>query len=104
MANFIMAALDARYNEVKNIWGCDAAHSLWDELLEFFEGLGTDGVDMDKTPSYYVDNYLINGEFYSIADYTDDEGNFLSDELAEEWEQLKMDAFISNDEYILIQF
>ena len=59
---FVIAALESRYDDVKGKWGCQASHDLWDQALSLVEdcGLGT-----CSSPSAYVDNYLINGEFVS---------------------------------------
>ena len=58
---FAIDALQARYDEVKELWGCDASASLWGQALQLVTecGLG----ENVTSPSIYVDNYLINGEF-----------------------------------------
>ena len=64
---FVIDALQARYDEVENLWGCPASMSLWDQALDVVTecGLG----EHVTSPSIFVDNYLINGEFVSkIAD------------------------------------
>lgn len=63
---FVIDALQARYDDVKQHWGNDASESLWEQALQLVEecGLGSD----ITSPSAYVDNYLINGEFQSKID------------------------------------
>ena len=58
---FAIDALQDRYDDVKDLWGCDASASLWEQALQLVEecGLG----ENVTSPSIYVDNYLINGEF-----------------------------------------
>ena len=63
---FIIDALQARYNNVKDLWGGEAAHQLWEQALQIVEECGI-GEDV-TSPSIFVDNYLINGEFESKED------------------------------------
>ena len=60
--DFIIDALQARYDEVKE-WGGDAAHDLWQQALDVVEECGIG--DNVTSPSIFVDNYLVNGEFVS---------------------------------------
>ena len=60
---FIIDALQARYDNVKDLWGGDAAHQLWEQALSMVEECGI-GENV-TSPSIFVDNYLINGEFES---------------------------------------
>ena len=62
---FIIDALQARYNNVKE-WGGEAAHELWEQALSMVEECGIG--DNVTSPSIFVDNYLINGEFVSKED------------------------------------
>ena len=64
--DFIIDALQARYNNVKELWGDDAAHKLWEQALAMVEECGIG--DNVTSPSIFVDNYLINGEFVSKED------------------------------------
>ena len=34
---FIIDALQARYENVKDLWGCNAAHELWEQALNMVE-------------------------------------------------------------------
>ena len=63
---FIIDALQARYDNVKSLWGGDAAHELWKQALNMVEECGIG--DNVTRQSYFVDNYLINGEFVSKED------------------------------------
>ena len=63
---FVIDALQSRYDDVKELWGCDASEALWDQALQLVEecGLGSN----ITSPSIYVDNYLVNGDFTSKKD------------------------------------
>ena len=63
---FIIDALQARYDNVKELWGGEAAHELWEQALQTIEECGI-GENVTN-PSIFVDNYLINGEFVSKED------------------------------------
>jgi hypothetical protein len=63
---FIIDALQARYNNVKELWGGEAASELWEQALSMVEECGIG--DNVTSPSIFVDNYLINGEFVSKED------------------------------------
>ena len=63
---FIIDALQARYDNVKDVWGDEAAHELWEQALQMVEECGIG--DNVTSPSIFVDNYLINGEFVSKED------------------------------------
>ena len=39
-AQFIIDALQARYDNVKELWGGDAAHQLWEQALTIVEECG----------------------------------------------------------------
>jgi hypothetical protein len=100
---FVIDALDARYNDVKDQWGCEAAHELWEQALDLVKecGLGC------SSASEYVDNYLINGEFVSKEDvmYWRDETLEEYEDIDEAWEEFCQDnALIYNDEYACLQF
>ena len=104
---FVIDALQARYDEVKEMWGCDASASLWEQALQSVaeRGLG----ENVTSPSIYVDNYLVNGEFVSkIADvehWLDSNQPNGANDLDEAWEEYCQDnALIYNDEYACIQF
>ena len=79
---FIIDALQARYDNVKELWGGDAAHQLWEQALSMVEDCGIG--DNVTSPSIFVDNYLINGEFVSKEDdkqhWLDSEYDDLSDD------------------------
>ena len=66
---FVIDALQARYDDVKELWGCDASEALWEQALQLVEEceLG----ENFTSPSIFVDNYLINGEFVSKIEDVD---------------------------------
>ena len=104
---FVIDALQARYDEVKEVWGCDASALLWEQALQ---SVAERGLDKNVTsPSIYVENYLINGEFVSkIADvehWLDSNQPNGANDLDEAWEEYCQDnALLYNDEYACIQF
>ena len=119
---FVIAALEGRYEEVKGNWGCQASHDLWGQALSLVEDCGLGNC---SSPSSYVDNYLINGEFVSkeenIKDwlhetshdgcfeqlnYSGDEyDQWLDDNFDTFWSEYCQDnALIYNDEYACLQF
>ena len=63
---FIIDALQARYDNVKDLRGGEAAHELWEQALDMVSECGIG--DNVTSPSIFVDNYLINGEFVSKED------------------------------------
>lgn len=101
-ANFVTEALQARYDEVKELWACDASMSLWDQALDMVAECGLD--KHCASPSIFVDNYLINGEFVSkIADveqWLDDNQPNGGKDLDEAWQEYcENNAILFNDEY-----
>lgn len=105
---FITDALQSRYDNVKELWGCEASHQLWEQALDMVSECGIG--DNVTSPSYFVDNYLVNGEFVSKED---DKQNWLgcgSDELTEEeinekWlEYCQNNACLYNDNYACLSF
>lgn len=129
--DFVIDTLEMRYNEVKDQWGCEASHELWELALDLARECGFSC----SSASEYVDNYLINGEFQNKIDDMEywventsqfDEINALQksiDELDETdnqkgyqqaelgtliddaWQEYCQDnALIYNDEYACLQF
>lgn len=122
--DFVIDALESRYQEVWDLWSNEASRSLWVQALELVEecGLG----DNITSPSLYVDNYLVNGEFVSkesdveywlentswdidreaLVDYSDDEiREHLESVLDEYWQEYCQDnALIYNEEYACLSF
>ena len=119
--DFVIDALDMRYNDVKDMWGCNASHELWDQALDLVRECGFSC----SSASEYVDNYLINGEFISKEDNIEDwlhktshdgcfeqlnyEGDeydqWLDDNFDNFWDEYCQDnALIYNSEYACLQF
>lgn len=65
-AEFVIDALQARFDEVESLWGCPASMSLWDQALDMVAECGL--AENVTSPSIFVDNYLINGDFTSKKD------------------------------------
>ena len=106
-ANFVTEALQARYDEVKNLWACDASMSLWDQALDVVAecGLG----EHVTSPSIFVDNYLINGEFVSkIADVEQwlvaNQPNGEKDLDEAWWKYCENNAILFNDDYACLNY
>ena len=115
---FIIDALQARYNNVKELWGGDAAHQLWEQALSMVSECGIG--DNVTSPSIFVDNYLINGEFVSKEDdkqywldceydnLPDCEKDFYDCEdeyIANKWlEYVTNNACLYNDDYACLSF
>ncbi len=105
---FIIDALQSRYDNVKELWGGEAAQQLWEQALSMVEECGIG--DNVTSPSIFVDNYLVNGEFISKED---DKQNWLGngseelseDEIEEEWlEYCQNNACLHNDNYACLGF
>lgn len=58
---FVRAALYARFNEVKTIWSSSADSALFDKYVDHLIASG----ELTEDVNYYVDNFLINGQFVS---------------------------------------
>ncbi|AWD93265.1 hypothetical protein AB9_159 [Acinetobacter phage vB_AbaM_B9] len=108
---FVIDALQARYDDVKDKWSNDASEALWEQALQLVEecGLGSD----ITSSSAYVDNYLINGEFVSkesdfdewTKDYKESYDFSDSVEVEAAWNEYCQDnALIYNDEYACLSF
>ena len=116
--DFIIDALQARYDDVKYLFGGAAAHELWEQALQMVEECGIS--DNVTSPSIFVDNYLINGEFVSKEDdvkwWLDCEYENLSDYdkefyeceaeyIEQKWQEYcSENAMLYNDEYACLSF
>ena len=106
--DFIIDALQARYDEVSGLWASYAAHDLWQQALDVVEECGIG--DNITSPSIFVDNYLINGEFVSKEDdmqwWLDCDGDSLSEkEIDEKWlEYCKNNACLYNKNFACLSF
>ena len=115
---FIIGALQARYDNVKDLWGGEAARELWEQALDMVEECGIG--DNVTSPSDFVDNYLINGEFvskeYDKKDWLGGEYDDLSEDdkeyyeceaeyIEQEWnEYVTNNACLYNDNYACLGF
>lgn len=93
--------LDDRYNFVRDKfgWGDSATDSLWPDLMEYIEQVGVPADNAD--PKYIVDNYCVNGEFISREDFEENLDWYSS---YEDWDEVRENALISNDEYACMRF
>ena len=116
--DFIIDALQSRYDNVKELWGGDAAHQLWEQALNTVEECGIG--DNVTSPSIFVDNYLINGEFVSkeddlqwwldceYDDLSNDDKEFYECEeeyIEQKWQEYcSENAILYNDGYACLSF
>ena len=107
-SQFIIDALQSRYDNVKKLWGGEAAHELWDQALSIVEECGIG--DNVTSPSIFVDNYLINGEFVSKEDDKNwwldcDSGDLTEEEIDGKWlEYCQDNACLYNDAFACLSF
>ena len=115
---FIIDALQARYDNVKELWGGEAAHQLWEQAWAMVEDCGIG--DNVTSPSIFVDNYLINGEFVSkeddkkhwldceYDDLSEDDKEFYECEaeyIEQKWQEYRSEnVVLYNDEYACLCF
>ena len=115
---FIIDALQARYDNVKELWGDDAAHKLWEQALSMVEECGIG--DNVTSPSIFVDNYLINGEFVSkeddiqwwldcdyetLSDYDKEFYECEAEYIEQKWQEyVTNNACLYNDDYACLSF
>ena len=106
--DFIIDALQARYDNVKELWGGEAPHQLWEQALDVVSERGIG--DSVTSPSIFVDNYLINGEFVSKEDDKQwwlgcDYETLAEDEIEEKWnDYCEKNACLYNKNYACITF
>ncbi len=116
--DFITDALQARYDNVKDLWGGEASHQLWEQALGMVEECGID--DNVTSPSIFVDNYLINGEFVSkeddlqywlgceYDDLSEDDKEYYECEaeyIEQKWQEYcSENAMLYNDDYACLSF
>ena len=116
--DFIIDALQERYDNVKELWGGEAAHQLWEQALNMVEECGIG--DNVTSPSIFVDNYLINGEFvskeddlqywsyceyYDLSDYDKEYYECEADYIEQKWQEYcSENALLYNDEYACLSF
>ena len=116
--DFIIDALEARYDNVKKLWGGEEAHQLWEQALAMVEECGIG--DNVTSPSIFVDNYLINGEFVSkedglqywldceYDDSSDDDKEYYECEaeyIEQKWQEYcSENAMLYNDNYACLSF
>ena len=105
---FIIDALQSRYDNVKELWGGEASSELWEQALQTVEECGIG--DNVTSPSIFVDNYLLNGEFVSKEDDKQywlgcDSDGLSQDEIEQEWDEyVTNNACLYNDNYACLSF
>ena len=107
LVEFVIDALQSRYDDVAGLWGCEASQQLWEQVLDMVEACGIG--DNVTSPSEFVDNYLINGKFVSKDDAhwwlgCDSEG-LSEDDLHIKWlEYCENNACLYDAEYACLSF
>ena len=115
---FILDALQARYDNVKELRGGDAAHELWEQALDTVSECGIG--DNVTSPFIFVDSYLLDGEFVSKEDdkqyWLDCEYDDLSEDdkeyyeceaeyIEQKWDEyVTNNAMLYNDNYACLSF
>lgn len=112
---FILDALQYRYDNVKDLWGDKAAHELWEQALQMVEECGIG--DNVTSPSIFVDNYLINGEFVSkdndkqywldcgLSDDDKEHYECEAEYIKQKWDEyVTNNACLYNDNYACLSF
>lgn len=94
--------LESRWNSVVDTWYSEEVKGLHDELIDLIRDCPPP--PQNANPSYIIDNFFINGYFYSKEIMIADEGLTDEDEINERWEKLCEDALISNDKYLCRRF
>ena len=106
--DFIIDALQSRYDEVSGLWASEAAHDLWQQALDVVLDCGIG--DNVTNPSIFVDNYLINGEFVSKDEDKQwwlgyDSDDLTEEEISEQWKDYcEKNACLYNKNYACITF
>lgn len=106
-AQFIVNALQSRYDEMSGLWASYAAHDLWQQALDVVAECGIG--DNVTSPSIFVDNYL-NGEFVSKEDDKNwwlgcDSDSLSAKEIDEKWnDYCENNACLYNKNYACITF
>ena len=107
--DFITAALDARFEDKKDQWGCEASIELWDNVLDIVTECGIG--EKCGSPSEFVDNYLINGEFITRDGLSANDARSYGIDLDDDgtvshraWSDFCSDCIVSNADYACRQF
>lgn len=107
--DFITAALDARFEERKDLWGNAASIDLWEDVLNMvnWRGIG----ESCGSPSEFVDNYLINGEFITREGLSQSDARSYGIDLDDDgtvshgaWSDFCSDCIVSNADYACLRF
>lgn len=84
--DFVEQALQARYEDVVDVWGDTASKSLWTPFLDML----LEAQELTGTVNEIVDNFLINGDFV----------NRETDQTEAEWERYcANNALVYNAKY-----
>ena len=110
---FVIDALQARFDEVSHRWSCAPSEALWEQALQLVEECGM-GENV-TSPSIFVDNYLVNGDFvsknegveYWITETSYSDANYESceDTFNDAWnEYCENKAILFNADYACLSF
>ena len=97
--------LEKELQEANDAWGNEATRALSPKLLELIEDTEFFDSSDAHDPSYISDNFVVNGEFISRAEFTEDgpyAGYF--SQYNGDWQALCDDALVYDDNYACMQF
>lgn len=107
--DFITTAIDARFEDRKEQWGNTASIELWNDVLYVVSECGIG--EKCSSPSEFVDNYLINGEFITREGLSENDANSYGIELDDDgtvshgaWSDFCGDCIVSNSDYACLRF
>ena len=102
MSTYI-SLLEKELKEANDRWGNEASIALAPKLIELIEDVGELGQNND--PDYIADNFVVNGEFISKDEFTEDgpyAGYFTR--YNGDWQALCDDAVVYDENYACMQF
>lgn len=97
--------LEKELKEANDAWGNDATRALTPKLLELIEDTEFLDGSSDNDPSYISDNFVVNGEFISKSEFTEDgpySGYF--SQYNGDWQALCDDALVYDENYACMRF
>lgn len=102
MSTYI-SLLEKELKEANDMWGGEASIALAPKLIELIEDVGALGQNND--PDYIADNFVVNGDFISRAEFTEEgpyAGTFVK--YNGDWQALCDDAVVYDENYACMQF
>lgn len=94
--------LEDRWDNVPESWHNELADGLHDELMDFIRECPPNA--KYANPSYIIDNYFVNGEFYSKEEISELYELESEEDINSKWEELCEDSLFYNDKFCCKQF